>query len=90
MTPQILTLFAKCSASLFVFFIKVFLEVNENNNESYCRIERKINYDRNITKQQKDSILTFCHSDNSSSVDINYKWIVEVKNGLCERHVGRV
>ena len=72
-------------------FYKSISEENENNKESYCHIERKRKHERDVTKRQKDSIITFCHSDDSSSVDSNSKRIVEVMKGeICEKHVGRV
>ena len=58
---------------------------------SYCHIERNKRQASSTLILQKESILCFCHSDDSLTIDSNSKRIVEVKIAdKVEKYVGRV
>ena len=58
---------------------------------SYRHIGRNQRQASSTFTLQKEVILRFCHSDDSSTIDSNSKNIVEVKTGdIVEKHLGRV
>ena len=70
-------------------------DIQEQSNgldmTSYKHIESKKRKQTELSQKQEQCILTFCHSDESSTIDSNSKRLVEViRDGKIERHVGRV
>ena len=46
---------------------------------------------KTLPKKQEQYVLEFCHSDKSSTIHYNSKYIVDIKRGVfIEKHVGRV
>lgn len=61
------------------------------NGDKYEHVKRKTRVVSELCKLQEQSILEFCHSEGSLTIDSNSKLIVKVKvDGVEEEHVGRV
>ena len=57
----------------------------------YQHVEHKSRHKKALTAKQEQSILDFCHSDESSSIESNSKYVLEIdRKGTIEKYVGRV
>ena len=64
---------------------------NELDMTSYKHIECKKIRQTALSQKQEQCILTFCHSDESNTIDSNSKRLMEVMwYGKIEKHIGRV
>ena len=64
---------------------------NELDLTTYKHVKHKKRKQTALSQKQEKCVLTFCHSDESSRIDLNSKRLVEViRDGKTERHVGRV
>ena len=64
---------------------------NEVETLGYQHIERRRRQEKVLTRKQEQSVIDFCHSNESSSIDSNSKRVLELKRrGIIEKHVGRM
>ena len=66
-------------------------EDNVNDIVRYEHVKRKNRQGNLLTLKQEQSVIDFCHSDESSSIDSNSKRFLGIdRNGTIEKRVGRV
>ena len=70
---------------------KTFYNFEREDAGKYQEKQWKVREVNESTKRQKRSILTFCHSDDSSFVGSNSHRIIDIKNiDTLEKHAGRL